>query len=159
MSSPGTSASGGVGGFSDAGGFVTGCSRFPSTWTRRATVSRVCSDPSTWIKAPFTARSPKISACCPKRTMRGHSVASRRQAEPIEVTVVNVIAVSNMSPRLGGTPGDSRGLEGSTDSAENRALATEVACRRSFLKSLDAGSIPAAFTNALWRRFMPPYNR
>jgi hypothetical protein len=44
-----------------------------------------------------------------------------------------------------GTVGDSRGLEGATHSTENRALATEVARHRSFLKTLDAGSIPAAY--------------
>ena len=41
---------------------------------------------------------------------------------------------------------DSRGLGGATNSAGNRALATEVACHRSFRLKLDAGSIPAAST-------------
>ena len=44
---------------------------------------------------------------------------------------------------------DSRGLEGATDSAENRALATEVARHRDFLKVMDAGPIPAASTSLL----------
>ena len=48
---------------------------------------------------------------------------------------------------LQGTGGDSRGLGGATDSAENRALATEVARHRSFRLDMDAGSIPAASTN------------
>jgi len=47
---------------------------------------------------------------------------------------------------LQGTAVDSRGLGGATDSAENRAPATEVARQRTFLLKLDAGSIPAAST-------------
>ena len=52
-----------------------------------------------------------------------------------------------MSPGLGWPPGDWRGLQGldgATDSAENRAVAAEVARHRSFRLNLDAGSIPAA---------------
>src|SRR5262249_19844795 len=49
---------------------------------------------------------------------------------------------------LQGTGGDSRGLEGAADSAENRAWATEVARHRSFRLNLDAGSIPAASTKS-----------
>jgi len=41
------------------------------------------------------------------------------------------------------------GTGGATDSAENVALATDVARRRSFLKTLDAGSIPAACVSGL----------
>ncbi|HEY6562907.1 MAG TPA: hypothetical protein VIY86_00295, partial [Pirellulaceae bacterium] len=54
-------------------------------------------------------------------------------------------------PRNEGQP-TGRGLGGATDSAENRAAAAEVARHRTFLKSLDAGSIPAASTNAGLRR-------
>ncbi len=56
---------------------------------------------------------------------------------------------------LQGTAGDSRGLGGATDSAENRALTTEVARHRSFLNTLDAGSIPAASSTDLGRSFVP----
>ena len=52
--------------------------------------------------------------------------------------------------RTGGpkwTGGDFRGARGATDSAENRAMTTEVARHRSFLKTLDASSIPAASTH------------
>ena len=54
------------------------------------------------------------------------------------------------------TGGDSRGLRGATDSAENRALATEVARHRAFLKTLDAGSIPATSTKRVSERAYAP---
>jgi len=54
------------------------------------------------------------------------------------------------------TGGDSRGLEGATNSTENQALATKASRHRSFLKTLEAGSIPAASTIPyFWGRRAP----
>ena len=47
------------------------------------------------------------------------------------------------------TAGDSRGFGGATETAENRIRATEFAYHRSFLVTMDAGSIPAASTTRL----------